>query len=201
MQKLILPINKAKLTASIDTEAYKNRFGFRHYGADMVATNGSLTVYSSGNGTVVAAGYDNACGNVVAVYYPGCYNHRAQKTHDVILRYFHLGSISVRSGQKVNKDTRLGYYGHTGKYAGTGAHLHLEADSDTKYPLYTPTLSASNFLRGVSQGAIPYDSPGNTVINPLDMLHIKPNLPDWQGFTTAGDRYIRTSDRYLPGYR
>ncbi len=40
----------------------------------------------------------------------------------------------MKAGQKITKDTRLGLYGNTG--ASTGDHLHIEIDTDTKYPNY-----------------------------------------------------------------
>ena len=41
----------------------------------------------------------------------------------VKMLHYHLDSIKVKAGQKVNKDTILGYTGKTGK--STGVHLHL----------------------------------------------------------------------------
>ncbi|MDR2933289.1 MAG: M23 family metallopeptidase [Oscillospiraceae bacterium] len=196
-QKLILPINKAKLTASIDTEAYKKAFGFRHFGSDMISTQKDRTVYASGNGTVAATGWDNACGNVVAVVYPGAYNRKTQKDESIAIRYFHLAAINVKMGQRVDKNTKLGTYGMTGKYGGTGPHLHMEADADTQYVLYTPTVTASNYLRGTSQGAVPFDDARNTVMNVIDFMHCKPGLLDLQTYTTALDAYIHPEDRSI----
>ena len=204
MQKLINPINKACLTASIDTKAYTARFGFRHYGTDMVSTerdkDGKVvdSVWGLGNGTVLATGYDTACGWVLAILYPEAYNHRTSKVESIVVRHFHLKTIYVRVNQKVTKDTKIGKYGHTGKYAGTGPHLHLEADTDTAHPLYTPTVKASDFLRGTLQKAFPYDSPQNTVRNIMDYLHYKTSAKDYQSYTTANNEYIRPEDKNIP---
>lgn len=191
MQKLILPINKSKLTASWKTTAYTAKFGFIHYGIDLISTAGERTLYASGGGVALAAGTDSAVGNVVVVLYPGAYNRVTKKTQDVVFRYFHLGSIKVSRGQRVTKDTELGRYGTTG-LVGTGAHLHLEADTDTTYFLYSPTVWSSNFLRGRIYGAN-----DKTMTNPLEWLHRKSSAPDNQMHTTANDQYIRAEDKTI----
>ena len=196
-QKLILPINNAKLTASIDTKAYFDRFGFRHYGSDMVSTKNNTTVYASGTGKVIATGWDNACGNIVVVVYHNAYNRRSGQCLNITVRYFHLASVDVYAGQNTTKDTKLGNYGQTGLYGGTGAHIHMEADTDTRNVLYTPTLRASNYLRGTQQGAYSFDGPKNTVINMMDFLHCKTSFPDLQTYITAGDAYIRIEDKSI----
>ncbi len=191
-QRLILPINKTKLTASMKTTAYKTRFGVEHYGVDMVSAEGNLTLWASGEGTVVAAGKDSVVGNVVAVLYPGAVNHHTGKESNIIFRYYHLKEIMVQTGQTVDKDTTLGTYGNTGSLS-TGAHLHLEADTDTAHPLYSPTVLRSSFLQGRAAGAN-----DKTMSNPLDWLHRKSDKPDNQTFTTANDAYIIQEDKIIP---
>ena len=48
---------------------------------------------------------------------------------DLAMLYYHLEKIYVEQGQEVTKDTKLGLYGNTG--ASSGAHLHIEIDTDT----------------------------------------------------------------------
>lgn len=189
MQQLILPINKAKLTASWKTAAYIASFGCVHYGVDLISSVYDRTLYASGDGIVVAAGADSVVGLVVVVRYTDAHHRATAKSQDVIFRYFHLDSIRVKAGQAVNKDTVLGVYGSTG-LLGTGAHLHLEADTDIAWPRYSPTVWNSSLLRGRVFGA--NDS---TMTNPLEWLHCKASLPDSQTWTTAGDHYIRPEDR------
>jgi GH25 family lysozyme M1 (1,4-beta-N-acetylmuramidase) len=191
-QKLILPINKSKLTASMKTAAYKSKFGFEHYGIDMVSTAGDTTVWASGNGTVVAAGNDSVVGNVVAVLYPDAVNHKTGAAQGVVLRYYHLASIAVKVGQSVDKDCKLGQYGNTGSMS-MALHLHLEADTDTAHPLYSPTVNRSSFLKGRSAGAN-----DKTMSTPLDWLHCKSDSPDNQTYTTAADAYITPADKSIP---
>ena len=192
LQKLILPVNKCRLTASWKTAAYRVRFGFQHYGADIISTSADRTLWASGNGTVVSRGFDSVVGNVVAVSYPGAINHRSGKASDLILRYFHLESIAVQVGQAVNKDTRLGIYGRTGSM-NMANHLHLEADTDTKHPLFSPTVNSSSYLRGRAFGAN-----DKTMSSPLDWLHCKTDAPDYQAYSTAGDSFIAPADKTIP---
>lgn len=191
-QKLILPINDTRVTASSKTVAYLLRFGFAHYGVDMVSRSGNQTLYASGNGVVVAVGTDNVVGRTVVIRYYGAYNRTTGKYQDVIFRYFHLASIFVKAWQKVTKDTRIGYYGNTGSMK-MGLHLHLEADTDTLYPLYSPTVKNSNFLRGRALGAN-----DKTMSNPLDWMYCKTSAPDRQSLTGDNNLYVRVADRKLP---
>lgn len=191
-QQLILPINKCKLTASYKTDAYKNKFGFTHYGADMVSTVGAISIYASGDGEVVATGADSVVGNVVAVKYPQAVNHVTGKVQDVVFRYFHLASIAVKKGDKVAKDKLLGNYGNTGSLS-MAVHLHIESDADTASPLYSPTVKSSSFLKGTAVGAN-----DKTMSNPLEWLYCKASAQESQTYTTTADAYIREEDKTIP---
>lgn len=180
------------MTASWKTKAYKNKFGFEHYGVDMVSAAGDKTLWASGSGTVVSVGSDNVVGNVVAICYPNAFNHKSGETRDVVFRYFHLASIAVKPGQSVTKDTRIGQYGNTGT-VGTGAHLHIEADTDTAHPLYSPTVNSSSFLSGRIMGAN-----DKTMTSPLDWLHRKADAPDNQTYMTVADAFIAAGDKTIP---
>lgn len=182
-QKLILPVNNATITAGYKNSRYATRFGFRHYGLDMI---GDTTVYASGTGTVLACGLDSVLGNVIAIKYPQVYNHKTGKTTDVIMRYNHLASIRVRKGQHVDKDTVLGVMGNTGKYS-QGVHLHVEADTDVsnQYACYTPTLSGNGTIMKAGR---------DTTINPAEVLHIKTSAPDKQSIRRLYDGYSCNAD-------
>jgi len=190
-QGLILPINKCRLTASWKTGAYFTRFGFAHFGADMVATDKNAVVFASGNGEVVATGRDSVVGNVVVVQYNNAQNRVRDRSWDVIFRYCHFARIDVRKGQKVTKDTVLGLYGNTGMIL-MAPHLHLEADIDTKWPLHSPTIRSGSFIKGTSAGAT-----DKTMFNPLEFLHCKSSPPDNQTYVTANDAFIRNEDKVI----
>lgn len=90
----------------------------------------------------------------------------------VKMLHYHLDSISVKAGQKVNKNTILGYTGMTGK--ATGVHLHLgikklsggdyidpEKWSETEYtapPKKTTTTNKTNTTSTASKVVTAKDS-------------------------------------------
>lgn len=189
-QKLILPINQCRITASYKTPAYKARFGFSHYGVDMVSSAGQATVYACGDGEVLCAGLDNLLGNVVVIRYDNAYNHKADGILSVIARCFHLANIRVRQGQNVTKDTVIGQYGNTGKYS-AGAHLHLEFSSDLANPLASSTLGGgSNIMKAAAK---------DCSIDPVFLLHRKAGPPDNQ--TIVVDQSCCNGQPYaLPEY-
>lgn len=154
-QVLILPINKCVFSAGYKNAAYLKQQGYNHYGVDLFSDGDGLTVYACGDGEVVACGWDGVtgndkCGNVIVIVYKNVqminnlYNAKGQlvaKKGDVIdltCRMFHFSKILCKKGQKVTKDTIIGYYGNTGSTTVNGKpmgyHLHIEFDTDTKWP-------------------------------------------------------------------
>ena len=119
---------------------------------------------------------------MVIVSYPDCIlTDGTVRSHD--FRYYHLDSIKVKVGQSVSKDTVLGYYGNTG--ASSGAHLHIEIDTDTKYPNYTPQISKDNGV--LKRGT-------DSTITPTLALYVKTTAPDYQSVKSAGYNTVVSSD-------
>ncbi len=197
-QKLILPINNCKLTASYKTDAYRNKFGITHYGADLISLESkpdgtrNRTVYASGDGVVVGAARDNVVGNVLIVRYNNVVYWPLETTMDIVIRYFHLASINVKLNDKVSSDTVLGIYGNTGSLK-MDPHLHIEVDTDVNNPTYSPTVKSSNFIKGTA-----YSANDKTMTNPLEWLYVKEAPPDNQSWSTANDNFIRPADKQLP---
>ena len=165
-QKLILPLNRTLVTASMGNAAYRAKFGFPHYGTDMVSAVGDTTIYASGTGTLIAAGWDKYAGNVVVIRYPGAVYRPDGTAADVIFRYFHLAEIGkIPAGENaITKDTILGRYGGSGMGSKSywSPHLHVEADTDVRYPRYSPTFTPAG--RSCSDGLpAPLPQPCGTV--------------------------------------
>lgn len=197
-QTLILPINRAVVTASMGNAAYQARFGFPHYGTDLVSAVGDPTVYASGVGTLVAAGWDRYAGNTVIIRYPGAVYRPDGSVADVIFRYFHLAEIArLPTGENaITKDTVLGQYGGSGMGSlhYWSPHLHVEADTDVRYPRHSPTfLPNGGVLFGHRAGAT-----AATLRDCLDYLYQKPTAPDHQTYRTAGAPYVNRRDFTLP---
>lgn len=87
-----------------------------HYGTDYATYSVKLPQYAIEDGEVLSCGKDtdNADALFVWVKYPRL---------GIKLMHYHLDSIKVKKGQKVNKNTIVGNTGRTGR--ATGIHLHL----------------------------------------------------------------------------
>lgn len=153
-QKLRMPINDYKPTAGYKNAKYKKQFRFEHFGLDGISVKGNRKLYGLGNGTVVAAGLDgingqetgaqSGCGYVLVIIYDDCINNKTNEIASQTVTYFHLDSMpAVKKGDKVTKKTFLGNYGATGAHV-TGAHLHIQFDHDTEYPLYCTGIGVRN---------------------------------------------------------
>lgn len=84
-----------------------------HTGLDLHAETGDA-VRATGDGTVIAAGWNAGYGRTVDI------DHH----NGISTRYAHLSSIDVRVGQSVKSGQILGKVGSTGR--STGPHLHYE---------------------------------------------------------------------------
>jgi murein DD-endopeptidase MepM/ murein hydrolase activator NlpD len=84
-----------------------------HTGLDLHGETGDA-VRATGDGTVIAAGWNGGYGRTVDI------DHH----NGVSTRYAHLSSIDVRVGQSVKSGQILGKLGSTGR--STGPHLHYE---------------------------------------------------------------------------
>lgn len=175
MQKLILPIDDFKPTAGYKNAKYRKYWGYTHYGVDCVSATKNRALYALGNGVVKAAGLDgmngkttgkgSGCGYCLVIVYKDCYNRRTQAAMDVVCTYMHMAGVpKVKAGDKVTTKTLLGYYGNTGA-ATTGAHLHIQFDSDTKYPMYCTGLSSKGHAL-LRRGSI------DSTVDPCEMLYI-----------------------------
>ena len=176
-QQLVFPLKAPKITCGYKDPGYKVTYGFNHFGLDMFSAKGITKLYGLGNGTVIAAGWDgigavnglkanSGCGYVLIVQYDNVYNHVTKKTCNVICTMMHLKAMPlVKKGDKVTTSTLLGYYGATGAYV-TGAHLHIQFDSDTKYPFNCMPIGNSGhkiLRKGYS----------DSTVDPCELLHLE----------------------------
>lgn len=188
MQKLVMPFKQSTMVCGYKTAKYLSAWGYPHYGVDISTYQGTEvddhTVYASGTGKVVAAGWDSKLGGAVCIQYDDAYNHATRETVSVVARYMHMQEVLVKTGDTVTTDTPVGIEGKEGT---TGYHLHLEFDSDLAYPKWTPQVSKglSFWVRGV-----------DSTIDPSDLLHQstdRKTLPDnW------ADGWLREKDRNIP---
>lgn len=87
-----------------------------HNGTDYATYSKKLPQYALEDGEVISVGCDADYGGALFVWvkYPRL---------GIKCLHYHLDRYCVKAGQKVNKNTILGYTGRTGR--ATGVHLHL----------------------------------------------------------------------------
>lgn len=78
----------------------------------------------------------------MVIRYPGAVYRPDGTAADVIFRYFHLAETGrIPAGENaLTKDTILGRYGGSGMGSKSywSPHLHVEADTDVRYPATLP---------------------------------------------------------------
>ena len=165
-QKLIMPHKEAILLAGYKIPGYQAQWGYAHYGIDLFSWWGEDKeeqgkVRASGAGQVITAGWDSNVGNCVVVVYPDVYLRQTGQSRDLAARYYHLESIAVQAGDRVEQGDLLGVEGNTQT---SGYHCHLELDTDTAYPAWSPQVSAGGeiIIKGV-----------DTTLNPSQVLSRK----------------------------
>lgn len=199
-QQLIFPIKSPKITCGYKNKDYKASYGFNHYGLDMVSNSGITEIYGLGNGTVIAAGWDGVgpvngakkntgCGYVLIVQYNDVYNHISKKKCNVVCTMMHLKAAPlVKKGDKVTTSTLLGYYGATGAYV-TGAHLHVQFDTDTKYPLACMPMGSVGH-KILKKGTV------DSTVDPSELLHLKQGQQLYYG--SSSNMYDKTKLQKIP---
>lgn len=96
------------------------RWGKMHKGID-IARPSDRTIKAADNGIVVFSGTSNGYGNKVTI------DHQ----NGLQTVYGHLASIDVKKGQIVEKGSKIGVMGNTGR--STGIHLHFEVLKSGKH--------------------------------------------------------------------
>ncbi|QUM83681.1 MULTISPECIES: peptidoglycan DD-metalloendopeptidase family protein [unclassified Moritella] len=107
-----------------------------HNGIDYAARTGTPIV-SAGDGKVIASAYNRFNGNYVFI------KHNA----NIVTKYLHMNKRSVKQGQRVKQNQKIGTVGATGRV--TGPHLHYEflVNGKHKNPK-TVSLPKAESLRG-----------------------------------------------------
>lgn len=170
-QKLAIPVRKCTITADYKCEAYKNKYGYDHFGIDITSIDDKhLEVYACGNGTVIDCGLDGKNGPYSGLGYITIIRYDDVELCDgtivdVICTTFHHeeGSILVRKGQTVNAETQIAKYGKTGTGI-EGEHLHIQFSTDVDNPYNCTGISGVN-------SALLKSSNMDLTLNPITVLN------------------------------
>lgn len=176
MQNLKIPFERPIISAGYKNSLYYKQFGFNHYGWDL-GDRTSREIKSPGYGSVIDFGMDGnsdkeRLGNVIILLFPECYNEQTKRYEDVVCRMYHLASFSsgIKKGSTLKAGEVIGIYGNTGANT-TGPHLHIEFDSDTKYPQYAYGVASGGKI--IKHGTV------DSSINPGYLLKGNTlNIPD-----------------------
>lgn len=152
-QRLIFPFTRGMIIAGYKTAQYKASWGYPHYGIDVSSIQSGSgvrqkdnTIYASGIGEVVWCQYDTAkygaksLGWALAIRYEGCVG-RDGAYRDLVMRYMHSATCHVKKGDIVRAGDPILEEGSVGT---SSPHVHIEIDTDTRYPQYTPQVSAGH---------------------------------------------------------
>lgn len=173
MNYAIMPINNIRITAGYLNEAYRKKFGFAHYGTDFVTDGNDRTLYAPFPMKVLAAGNDRLMGNVIvaeSLDEIDIHNGKFKGKRKLVVRMAHLASVNVKKGEVVRPEQKaIGRYGNTsGIVKNMAPHLHIEFDTDLRFPFHTPTLAGHGniFKAGVR------DPRRISTVNPMDVLKV-----------------------------
>lgn len=105
MQYLVMPFTRCMMLCGYKSKKYQAHWGYPHYGVDISTYQGNTgndhRILASGEGVVLAAGKDSRLRYGAAVLYKDVFNRQTGKTVNVVGRYVHMKSVSVKTGDKV----------------------------------------------------------------------------------------------------
>ena len=167
IEKAILPLNNARITAGYKNPTYHKAMGFQHFGIDMAdLKRKDLSVYAPFRMKVAFVGSDTLMGGtIIAVSENMIDVHYGPKkgARRLVVRMAHLAKCFVKVGDVVEPEgDEIAVYGSTGRYGGS-PHLHIELDTDINYPTYSPTLSRSSNI---------WKAGTDSTVHPMDVFKV-----------------------------
>lgn len=163
-QLLFYPMMNGTISAGFKNKKYQTAYKYIHYGIDCDSRYGEdFNVIASGSGTVIGIEQNkfNSLGCIVVIQYNNVYNPTTKKLMNCVVRYYHMASLNVKKGDKVNAYDIIGrVIDHK-----WWNHIHFELDTDVQHPFYTPQVAESSSCLLVRKGAT-----DSTILNPIDVL-------------------------------
>lgn len=122
----ILPVKNTYVTSPYGWR--RNPFGRNasefHRGVDLKASYGT-SVYATGKGTVIFAGYDSIYGRLVVI----------DHGYGITTKYAHNSRLLVKKGDKVVRGDKIAKSGSTGRSSGPHVHYGVLLNGETQNPL------------------------------------------------------------------
>lgn len=163
-QLLFYPMKQCTISAGFKAKKYKDHYGYNHYGVDFDSLGDTdFDVLAGATGEVLGVEMNNgSAGGIVVIKYVNIYVPSKKKTMDLIARYAHMITLYVKKGDRVAAYTPIGKVSGNHKWYN---HIHMEVDTDTKYPFYTVGFKESASRLLIASGAT-----DKTLLDPLDVL-------------------------------
>lgn len=163
-QLAYFPMKECTVAAGFKNLKYKRANKYPHYGVDFDSL-GRESYYNlaSGYGEVIGTEMNsNSIGGVIVIKYKDVYVPKKKKIMDLIFRIYHNEHILVKKGDKVVPYQKIGTVSDCHKWYN---HTHIEIDTDTKYPFYTPQVAEGSSKLLIRKGAT-----DKSILNPMDVL-------------------------------
>lgn len=166
-QLLSYPLEDGLITAGYLNQRYLEKNKFNHFGTDIMPRSGKeARVYASGMGTVLGTEFcDNNVGNVVVARYDRVYDPTRKIVTSVVIRYYHMLSLSVKGGDALSPGQVIGSVDGRHKWYN---HVHVEVDADTVYPFHTPQVAEHS-----SELLIRFPASGDSLLDPVSVLAVR----------------------------
>lgn len=167
-QLLFFPMLDCTISAGYKNTKYKRVNGYTHYGVDFDSKRAvDFNVIASGEGKVLGVEKNkNSIGGVVVIRYNNVYNPTTGKVKSLIARYYHFYSIVVKKGDIVKAYDVIGSMSGSHKWWN---HVHLELDTDTAFPFYTPQVSEAG-SKLLKRGGLAASVLSKSIIDPMAVL-------------------------------
>jgi len=163
-QLLTFPMDNAIITTGYRNPVYLQRFGFPHFGLDLVPISGGHAyILSSGEGVVLGTEFrDNSLGYIAVIRYDDVFIPQTGDIMPLIARYYHMASLYVNAGDVLSGGQVIGSVdGRHELYS----HIHIEFDANINFPFHTPQVAEASSNLLYRSGAT-----GELMINPLYVL-------------------------------
>lgn len=160
------PLKQSVITAFYKQQSYKDKFGFEHYGLDLISRCGDTNVYAPLSGIVLHIEENSLLGKcMVTLHKDVAHPSGWLLAPAIVIRYFHLREFISQPNDYILSGDPIANYGKTGQHV-TGSHLHIEFDCDSAHPLFTPTITTrAGAFKGTAYGAH-----SKSMVNPLEWI-------------------------------
>lgn len=163
-QLLTYPLEDSLVTAGYLNAQYLKDQSYAHCGGDFTPRNGRVAdVKSLGAGVTLGTEFcENSVGNVVVARYDNVYNPTLDRVAPLVVRYYHLLTCTVREGDQLTGGQVIGRVDGQHQWYN---HVHIEVDTDIRFPFHTPQVAERS-----SELLVRFPADGKSLLDPMSVL-------------------------------